>query len=106
MNNMIIGEIGAAAGIGREYNLLSSLKPTKVNSILRSVMMVSEIERPRKTKFKLEFLCFEANIQMAVIPDLGVWYRVRLGSFSDSKAGKTISALKQNGIIASQLRVQ
>jgi cell division protein FtsN len=59
-----------------------------------------------KLKAKLAFSGFEANIQTAAIPDKGVWHRVRLGPFSDSEAGKTISALKQNGIIATQLRAQ
>jgi cell division protein FtsN len=59
-----------------------------------------------KLKAKLAFSGFEANIQDATIPDKGVWHRVRLGPFSDSEAGKTISALKQNGIIATQLRAQ
>jgi cell division protein FtsN len=35
-----------------------------------------------------------------------VWHRVRLGPYSDSEAGKTISALKQNGIIATQVHAQ
>jgi cell division protein FtsN len=59
-----------------------------------------------KLKAKLAFSGFEANIQTAAIPDKGVWHRVRLGPFSDSEAGKTIASLKQNGIIATQLRAQ
>jgi cell division protein FtsN len=59
-----------------------------------------------KLKAKLAFSGFEASIQDAAIPDKGVWHRVRLGPFSDSEAVKTISSLKQNGIIATQLRAQ
>jgi cell division protein FtsN len=59
-----------------------------------------------KLKAKLAFSGFEANIQDANIPDKGVWHRVRLGPFNDSEAAKTISALRQNGIIATQLRAQ
>ena len=59
-----------------------------------------------KLKAKLAFSGFEANIQDATIPDKGVWHRVRLGPFGDSEAVKTISTLKQNGIIATQLRAQ
>lgn len=59
-----------------------------------------------KLKAKLAFSGFEANIQTAAIPDKGVWHRVRLGPFSDSEAGKAIASLKQNGIIATQLRAQ
>jgi cell division protein FtsN len=59
-----------------------------------------------KLKAKLAFSGFEANIQTANIPDKGEWHRVRLGPFSSSEAGKTISALKQNGIIATQVHAQ
>jgi cell division protein FtsN len=59
-----------------------------------------------KLKAKLAFSGFEAIIQDATIPDKGVWHRVRLGPFGDSEAVKTISTLKQNGIIATQLRAQ
>lgn len=59
-----------------------------------------------KLKAKLAFSGFEAMIQTANIPDKGVWHRVRLGPYNDSEAGKTISALKQNGIIATQVHAQ
>ncbi len=59
-----------------------------------------------KLKAKLAFSGFEANIQTANIPDKGVWYRVRLGPYSNDDAGKTIVALRQNGIIATQIQTQ
>lgn len=59
-----------------------------------------------KLKAKLAFSGFEAAIQTATIPDKGVWHRVRLGPYNGSEAGKTISALKQNGIIATQVHAQ
>lgn len=59
-----------------------------------------------KLKAKLAFSGFEAGIQTATIPDKGVWHRVRLGPYNGSEAGKTISALKQNGIIATQVHAQ
>ncbi|MBI4807560.1 MAG: SPOR domain-containing protein [Nitrosomonadales bacterium] len=59
-----------------------------------------------KLKAKLAFSGFEAAIQTATIPDKGVWYRVRLGPYNGSEAGKTIIALKQNGIIATQVHAQ
>jgi cell division protein FtsN len=59
-----------------------------------------------KLKAKLAFSGFEANIQTANIPDKGEWHRVRLGPYSGSEAGKTIAALKQNGIIATQIHAQ
>jgi cell division protein FtsN len=68
-----------------------------------SFQNVSDAE---KLKAKLAFSGFEAGIQTATIPDKGVWHRVRLGPYSGSDAGKTISALKQNGIIATQVHAQ
>jgi cell division protein FtsN len=59
-----------------------------------------------KLKAKLAFSGFEASIQAATIPDKGVWHRVRLGPYNDSDAGRTILALKQNGIIATQVHAQ
>lgn len=59
-----------------------------------------------KLKAKLAFSGFEANIQTVSIPEKGEWHRVRLGPYSNSEAGKTIAALKQNGIIATQLHAQ
>jgi len=59
-----------------------------------------------KLKAKLAFSGFEAAIQTATIPDKGVWHRVRLGPYNGGEAGKTISALKQNGIIATQVHAQ
>jgi len=59
-----------------------------------------------KLKAKLAFSGFEASIQTATIPDKGVWHRVRLGPYIGSEAGKTIIALKQNGIIATQVHAR
>ena len=59
-----------------------------------------------KLKAKLAFSGFEASIQTANIPEKGVWYRVRLGPYNNGEAGKSIVALKQNGIIATQVQAQ
>jgi cell division protein FtsN len=59
-----------------------------------------------KLKAKLAFSGFEASIQAATIPEKGVWYRVRLGPYNNGEAGKAVVALKQNGIIASQVHAQ
>ena len=59
-----------------------------------------------KLKAKLAFSGFEANIQTVTIPDKGVWHRVRLGPFNSNEASKTVAALKQNGIIATQQHAQ
>jgi len=59
-----------------------------------------------KLKAKLAFSGFEADIRTANIPDKGVWYRVRLGPYNGSEAGKTIVSLRQNGIVATQVQAQ
>jgi cell division protein FtsN len=59
-----------------------------------------------KLKAKLALSGFEASLQTVNIPDKGVWHRVRLGPYSNDEAGKTILALKQNGITATQLHAQ
>lgn len=59
-----------------------------------------------KLKAKLAFSGFEASIQTANIPGKGEWHRVRLGPFNGGEAGKTIAALKQNGIVATQVHAQ
>ena len=59
-----------------------------------------------KLKAKLAFSGFEASIQTVSIPEKGEWHRVRLGPYGNNEAGKTIAALKQNGIIATQIHAQ
>lgn len=64
------------------------------------------VDDAEKLKAKLAFSGFEATLQTVTIPDKGVWHRVRLGPYNSNEAGKTIAALKQNGIIATQLHAQ
>lgn len=59
-----------------------------------------------KLKAKLAFSGMEAGIQTADIPGKGVWYRVRLGPYAENEAGRTIAALKQNGIVATQVHAR
>lgn len=64
------------------------------------------VDDAEKLKAKLALSGFEASLQTVNIPDKGVWHRVRLGPYNNDEAGKTIAALKQNGIIATQLHAQ
>ncbi len=64
------------------------------------------LDDAEKLKAKLAFSGYEASIQNASIPGKGEWHRVRLGPFNSSEAGKTIAALKQNGIVATQVHAQ
>lgn len=59
-----------------------------------------------KLKAKLAFSGLEASIQTADIPGKGVWHRVRLGPYGENEAGKTIAALRQSGITATQIHAQ
>lgn len=64
------------------------------------------IDDAEKLKAKLAFSGFEATLQTVSLPDKGVWHRVRLGPYNSNEAGRTVAALKQNGIIATQQRGQ
>jgi cell division protein FtsN len=61
-----------------------------------------------KLKAKLALLGMEAGLQTAVIPDKGIYHRVRLGPFGNSnEMNKTLELLKQNGVAnATPIRVQ
>ncbi len=60
-----------------------------------------------KLKARLAMLGLESSIQIANIPDRGVWYRVRLGPYNDAEELSRIRAsLKQNGVDATPIRAQ
>jgi cell division protein FtsN len=61
-----------------------------------------------KLKAKLALLGLEASLQTAVIPDRGIFHRVRLGPFNtNNETNKTLETLKQNGIAnATPIKVQ
>ena len=61
-----------------------------------------------KLKAKLALLGLEAGLQTAVIPDRGIYHRVRLGPFTNSnEMNKTLELLKQNGVAnATPIKVQ
>lgn len=67
----------------------------------------SNVDDAEKLKAKLALLGVEANIQTAAIPDKGVWYRVRLGPYSNADAlNKAKNFLKQNGVDSTPMRAQ
>lgn len=60
-----------------------------------------------KLKAKLAMLGMEASVQVATIPDKGVWHRVRLGPYKGEDEMKSARAtLKQNGVEANPMRAQ
>jgi len=60
-----------------------------------------------KLKAKLAMLGMEASVQIATIPDKGVWHRVRLGPYKGAdEMNSARGALKQNGVEAAPMRAQ
>lgn len=60
-----------------------------------------------KLKARLALLGLESSVQVATIPDRGVWHRVRLGPYKDTDELNRIRAsLKQNGVDATPMRAQ
>ncbi|MEQ1813261.1 MAG: SPOR domain-containing protein [Candidatus Nitrotoga sp.] len=60
-----------------------------------------------KLKAKLALMGMEASVQVATIPDKGVWHRVRLGPYmGQSEANQAREALKLNGVEGTPLRAQ
>lgn len=60
-----------------------------------------------KLKARLALLGMESSIQVATIPDRGVWYRVRLGPYQDADdLNRARASLKQNGVDATPTRAQ
>ena len=67
----------------------------------------SNAEDADKLKARLAMLGMEANVQVATIPDKGVWHRVRLGPYKGEEEMKVARAtLKQNGVEANPMRAQ
>ena len=60
-----------------------------------------------KLKAKLAMMGMEASVQIATIPDKGVWHRVRLGPYKGAdEMNSARAALKQNGVEAAPMRAQ
>ncbi len=60
-----------------------------------------------KLKAKLALMGMEAAVQVASIPDKGVWHRVRLGPYQgQSEANQARATLKLNGVEATPMRAQ
>lgn len=67
----------------------------------------SNAEDADKLKAKLAMLGMEASVQVATIPDKGVWHRVRLGPYKGAdEKNSALATLKQNGVEATAMRAQ
>ena len=57
-----------------------------------------------RLKAKLAMLGIEASVQIAIIPDRGVWHRVHIGPYKDKeKMNNALNMLKQNRINATPM---
>lgn len=60
-----------------------------------------------KVKAKLALLGIVANVQPAIIPDKGLWYRVRIGPYKNpAEMNESLASLKLNGIKAVPVKVK
>lgn len=67
----------------------------------------SNAEDADKLKAKLALMGMEAAVQVATIPDKGVWHRVRLGPYmGQSEANQARETLKLNGVEGTPMRAQ
>lgn len=67
----------------------------------------SNADDAEKLKARLAFLGMQASIQVAAIPNKGVWHRVRLGPYKNAEElSSAQSLLKQNGVFATPIRAQ
>jgi len=58
-------------------------------------------------KARLALLGMEASIQTTVLPDKGVWHRVRIGPYTAvDDLNRARDTLKQNGIETTLIRVR
>ncbi len=60
-----------------------------------------------KLKAKLAMLGIEASVQIATIPDKGVWHRVHVGPYKGrEEMNNALAVLKQNGVSATPMLAQ
>ncbi|CAH1905947.1 Sporulation related domain-containing protein [Candidatus Nitrotoga sp. HW29] len=64
----------------------------------------SNAEDADKLKAKLAMLGIEASVQIATIPDKGVWHRVHIGPYKGrEEMNNALAVLKQNGVNATPM---
>lgn len=88
-----------AGGTGsKPADKASEAKPAVTAQYLQAGSFAS-VEDAENLKAKLALLGIEAAIQTVVIPEKGVWHRVRLGPYKNAdEIGRVRTTLKQNGV--------
>ncbi len=101
------GQKGSAGALTPEGK--SAPAPTKAAQEMYFVQAGSfpSAEDADKLKARLAMLGMEASVQIATIPDKGVYHRVRLGPYKGAvEMNKARMALQQNGVEADPMRAQ
>jgi len=66
----------------------------------------TKAEDAEKYKAKLALIGAESHVESAVVPEKGIYYRVRLGPYStESELNRMRDFLKQNGVESTPMRV-
>jgi cell division protein FtsN len=67
----------------------------------------SSMDDAEKVKAKLALLGIVSNVQPAMIPDKGLWYRVRMGPYKNTaEMNESLASLKLNGVHAVPVKVR
>lgn len=104
---------GNVATIEKEKEKEKENKPAPVqpagNATVKETYFVqagsfSSAEDADKLKAKLAMLGIEASVQIATIPDKGVWHRVHIGPYKGrEEMNNALAVLKQNGVNATPM---
>jgi len=91
--------------------MLKPVPPTKPAEAIAKYFLqegaYTTMDDAEKVKAKLALLGMIANIQPANIPDKGLWYRVRLGPYTNSaEMNEALATLKLNGLNAAPIKAQ
>ncbi len=97
---------GAGALSPEDKSAPASIKAAQEIYFLQ-VGSFSSAEDADKLKARLAILGMEASVQIATIPDKGVYHRVRLGPYKGAdEMNKARKTLKKNGVEGTPMRAQ
>lgn len=92
---------------GKPVDTPQADKPAVKETYYLQAGSFSNADDAEKLKAKLTLLGMEVNVQIATIPDKGVWHRVRVGPYKGAEEMNNARAtMKQNGIDATPMRGQ
>ena len=101
------GSAKQGAAENRPTSAKPAEKPTAKETYYLQAGAFSNEDDADKLKARLAMQGMEASIQTVIIPDKGVWHRVRMGPYkSMDEMNKVLAVLKQNGVNATPMKVQ